>query len=201
MEILIATTNQGKLKEYQQMLADAPVTLLNLNDVGLGELEVMEDGSTYQENAEIKAQTYAKASGYYALADDSGLSVDALDGAPGLYSARYAGPDAGDADRRRKLLDELSDVPAEKRTARFECVIALANPDTLDCTVTEGTVTGTIAEAEGAGETGFGYDPIFIADGYSVTFAQIPQEEKNAISHRGRAAQALVPRLKEMAGG
>jgi len=125
--------------------------------------------------------------------------VDVLDGAPGLYSARYAGAGATDADRRQKLLNELKEVPDDKRTARFECVIALANPQTGEVTTVSGTCEGVIAHQESGGEHGFGYDPIFIPDGYDVTFADIGGAEKNRISHRGRAAAQLLPVLKSLA--
>jgi XTP/dITP diphosphohydrolase len=139
---------------------------------------------------------YAKASGIWTWADDSGLEVDALDGKPGIYSARYAGPDATDADRRRLLLNRLAGVPWNRRTARFRCVVALATPQG-DVLTAEGTCEGVIAFGP-AGENGFGYDPVFYVPDYEATMAQLPPEEKNRISHRGRAAQAAEKLLQEM---
>jgi XTP/dITP diphosphohydrolase len=205
LKLLIGTHNPGKLREYRTLLADAPLEIVGLDDIGLDSLDVEETGATFTENAELKAIAYAKASGLHALSDDSGLCVDALDGRPGLHSARYAGEGATDADRRAKLLAEMADIPAEQRTAYFEAVIAVADPATLRCTTTRGQVYGRIAFEESDGPEGFGYDAIFIpeeqSDGETRTFAQFSKAEKNAISHRGRAAQALVPLLKTLSEG
>ena len=201
MEILIATGNKGKVKEYKQMFASLPLTLLSLQDVGLGDMDVEENGSTFEANAAIKARAYAEASGKWALADDSGLCVDALNGAPGVHSARYGGPGLTDADRRHRLLGALTDIPDDKRMARFVCVIALANPATGQCLFSQGSCAGAITRQEIDEGHGFGYDPIFTPQGHTRTFAQIPKDEKNVISHRGRAAQAIVPILREIIKG
>ncbi len=187
--LLIATTNAGKRDEYRALLADLPYEIVGLADVGLGEMDVDETGTTYFDNALIKARTYQSASGLTTLADDSGISVDALNGAPGVYSARYA-PTV--AERNAKLLDAVKDIPAELRTARFICVIAIMAPDhTL--IVGEGAVEGVIAYAP-RGTFGHGYDPIFeLPDGR--TMAELPQEEKNELSHRGRALAKVYPLL------
>jgi len=197
-KLLIATQNPGKVREYRVLLADVPFEVVGLPDVGLGAMDVDETGTTFTENAELKARAYAKASGLYALADDSGLCVDALDGRPGIYSARYAGVGASDADRRAKLLAEMIDLPAGQRGAYFEAVIAVANPDTLDCITVRGVSAGSIAFEEADGETGFGYDAIFIPEDDTRTFAQFSKAEKNAISHRGRAAATLIPLLHDL---
>lgn len=198
MELVIGTGNPGKLREYQILLADAPVTVIGLKDVGLDSIDVEETGETFQQNAELKALAYAEASGEFVLADDSGLCVDALDGAPGVHSARYGGGGLDDAGRRHKLLSALDGVSPEERIAHFECVIAVADPRTLTCMVTHGICKGRIAHVEKDGPEGFGYDAIFIPDGYDRTFAQLPKEVKNRISHRGEAARQLIPILKTL---
>jgi XTP/dITP diphosphohydrolase len=167
----------------------------------LGKLEVEETGETFEANAELKAASYAQASGKLALADDSGLCVDALDGAPGVYSARYAGEGATDADRRQKLLKALKDVPDEQRTAHFMCAIVVFNPQKQSPYIALGKFTGKIAHEESDGQYGFGYDSIFIPDGYNVTLADIQPEEKNKISHRALAAQQMRPLLERIAKG
>jgi len=195
MEILIATGNAGKLKEYQELLADLDCTLISLRDVDLHTLDVDETGDTFAANAILKAETYGKASGKITLADDSGLCVAALDGAPGLYSARYAGANATDADRRAKLLSEIN--VADDRSAYFDCVIALYMPTDDTVKTARGVCNGHIATSESDGQNGFGYDPVFVPEGYAVTFADIDKATKNTISHRGRAAQAMAPILRE----
>ncbi len=199
MDLLIATQNKGKVHEYQQMLAGLPVRALTLDDVGLGKLDVEETGSTFAENAELKASAYAQAAGMYALADDSGLCVNALDDAPGIYSARYAGDGASDADRRAKLLRELADVPPAGRGARFVCAIVLYNPTRQTPYTASGVLHGSIATAESNGEHGFGYDALFIPEGHTVTLADIPPEQKNDISHRGRALAQMRPVIEGLA--
>lgn len=198
MELLVATSNKGKLREYGLLLANVDVTLLSLSDVGLDHLDVEETGSTFQDNAKIKARAYAQASGKFALADDSGLCVDALNGAPGVYSARYGDGGLDDAGRRQKLLRDLAHVPDAQRTAQFECVIAVANPHTGECLTAHGICRGSIRWADSDGEEGFGYDAIFQPEGYDQTFAQLPKEIKNRISHRGDAARRLVPLLQQL---
>jgi XTP/dITP diphosphohydrolase len=190
MELLIATGNPGKVREYDELLAGLPLTCVGPADLGIT-LDVEESGGTYQENAALKALAFSRASGQLTLADDSGLEVDALDGRPGVRSARYGGPGMGDADRWKLLLRELEGVPREERTARFRCVIALATPDGT-VTTAEGSCEGVIA-FEAAGAHGFGYDPVFYLPDRRCTMAQLPAEVKNRISHRGRAAQAARP--------
>ncbi len=185
MRLLIATHNPGKVREYRQLLHGLPHQLLSLDDVGIAD-DVPETGTTYEENALLKARAYAQQSGLLTLADDSGLEVDALEGAPGVRSARYAGDHANDADRVQYLLQRLRDVPLDERTARFRCVIALVWPEGREELV-EGTCEGIIVE-EPRGSRGFGYDPIFLIAGDSRTMAELSAEEKNRISHRARAA-------------
>jgi XTP/dITP diphosphohydrolase len=196
MELLIATGNPGKVREYDELLAGLPITCISPADLGI-HLEVDEGGTTYEENATLKAVAFARASGRVTLADDSGLEVDALGGRPGVHSARYGGPGLDDADRWRSLLEELGDVPWERRTARFRCVIAVASPDGEVNTV-NGTCEGVIAFGA-AGDSGFGYDPVFYLPDRRCTMAQLPAGAKNQISHRGRAAQAARPILLKLA--
>lgn len=198
MDLLIGTSNPGKRREFEVIFAGLPLRLLTLNDIGLGDMDVEESATTLEDNARLKADAYSKASGYITLADDTGLYVDALGGAPGIYPARYGGPSLTMADRRQKLLGELRDVPDAQRSARFVCVIALANPTTGEVSFVKGICPGRIAQTESDGNNGFGYDPLFIPEGYEVTFSQIADDEKNRISHRGRAAQMLVPLLREI---
>lgn len=194
--LLIGTSNPGKLREYATLLAELPVRLLSLRDAGLDSLDVEEPFETFGENAAQKAKVYAKASGLLALADDTGLVVDALGGRPGVYSARYGGPT--DRDRYLKLLGELETVPYGQRTARFVCVCAAADPSGERLESARGTVEGWITRAPGEGTEGFGYDAVFVPDGYSVVLSAIPMAEKNRISHRGNAARALIPELRRL---
>lgn len=196
-KLLIATNNPGKVREYEEMLQDLPgIEITFPAQEGL-DLEVEESGGTFEENARLKAAAYCLVSGLPTLADDSGLEVDALDGAPGVRSARYAGPGASDADRYRKLLAELAGRPAGRRSARFRCVVALALPRGTVHTA-EGTCEGQIGLAP-RGEFGFGYDPIFIVAGQGGrTMAELEPEVKNRISHRARAIQAMLPDLKRL---
>lgn len=198
MKLLIATQNKGKQAELRQLLTHLPIMLCTPDEVGLGTFDVEETGSTFRENAELKAIAFTKASGLYALADDSGLMVDALHGAPGVYTARYGGPGLEMPQRRQKLLDALRDVPPDERTARFECVIAVADPITLVCTHVTGVCEGRIAMYE-SGSGGFGYDPLFVPDGFEETFAEIDENTKNQISHRGRAIRQIVSHLSQLA--
>jgi XTP/dITP diphosphohydrolase len=198
VKLLVATYNPGKVREYEELLAGLPVRLEITFPAQEGlNLDVEETGQTFEENAQLKAHAFAQASGLLTLADDSGLEVDALDGAPGVRSARYAGPGASDIDRYRKLLDELADVPEEARSARFRCVIALAEADGTIRTA-EGTCEGRIGFAP-RGEHGFGYDPVFVVSGYGErTMAELPPDLKNEISHRARAAVAIQPILVKL---
>jgi XTP/dITP diphosphohydrolase len=194
-KLLIATNNMGKVREYEALLQDpSGVQITFPAQEGLA-LEVQETGETFAENAHLKALAYARASGLPTLADDSGLEVDALDGAPGVRSARYAGPGADDADRYRKLLAELAGVPPARRSARFRCVVALALPGG-DVHTAEGTCEGEIGFTP-RGEFGFGYDPVFVVAGRAgQTMAELAPEVKNQISHRARAVQAILPSLR-----
>jgi XTP/dITP diphosphohydrolase len=193
-DLLVATTNRGKLREYEELLAGAPVRLLALDDLDRALPEPPEDAPTYAGNAILKARAYAAASGRLTAADDSGLEVAALGGAPGVRTKRYFGEGLADAERNRRLLERLGGT--DDRRARFVCVIALSWPDGLVETF-EGECPGRIA-ATPAGANGFGYDPVFVPDGYDVTIAQLPTEVKNRISHRGRAAAKLRARLAKL---
>jgi XTP/dITP diphosphohydrolase len=193
--LLVATQNRGKLREYQRLLTE--YTLLTTVDAGLGDFDVEETGATFAENAILKARAYMQASGLITLADDSGLAVDALDGRPGVYSARYGGPGLDDAGRRAKLLADLRDVPDGRRTARFMCVVAVARPGVDDVLQVEGRVEGRILHAE-RGSGGFGYDALFQPDGHAQTFGELPADVKDGLSHRGRAVAALKPLLADL---
>jgi XTP/dITP diphosphohydrolase len=196
--ILVATSNPGKVREYEELLASlsVPLEITFPAQEGLF-MEAEESGESFEENARIKALAFSRASGLLTLADDSGLEVDALDGAPGVRSARYAGPDASDTDRYRKLLEALREVGPGKRGARFRCVVALAQPDGAVYTAT-GTCEGHIAFAP-RGAHGFGYDPVFVVEGYGgQTMAELAPDEKNRISHRARAVMAARPVLTQL---
>lgn len=195
-KLLIATHNAHKFRELAAILSDIPYTLASLATEGIT-LEIKETGKTYAENATLKARTYAAVSGLLTLADDSGLEVEALGGEPGLRSARYAGENATNPQRIAKLLRRLEGVPWEKRQARFICVIAIATPQG-DVHLFEGACQGVIAFAA-KGEHGFGYDPVFYLPEYGCTMAELPEEVKNRISHRGRAGQAAARWLKGLA--
>ncbi len=198
MDLLIGTSNPGKLHEFEVLLGELPLKLLTLKDVGLGDMDVEESATTLEENASLKVRAYSQASGLATLADDTGLMVDALGGAPGVYPARYGGPGLTMQQRRQKLLGELVGVPDEQRTARFACVIALADPRNDMLTTVRGVCEGRIAQVEDEGGSGFGYDALFIPQGYDIPWSRVPMEEKNRISHRGRAAQLIVPVLEKL---
>jgi len=186
--IVLATRNKGKIAELSAMLADFGLTVLGLSDFpDIGEIE--ETGTTFAENARIKAEAVCAATGLVAVADDSGLCVDALSGAPGVYSARYAGERATDADNNAKLLAALADVPEKERAARFVCAICAAAPDG-SLLETSGAWEGRIA-FELSGENGFGYDPLFFDETAGTTSANLSPAQKNARSHRGKALEAL----------
>ncbi len=197
-KLLIATNNPGKYREFQQVLDSCGWELVAPRDAGV-RIEVEESGQTYAENARIKATALARASGLVTLADDSGIEVDALGGGPGVRSARYGRPGLSDEDRVRLLLKELEGVPDERRGARFHCVIAIARPDG-EVQYSEGVVEGRIAHAP-RGERGFGYDPVFVLPDRGLTAAELPEDEKNRISHRGRAAAQAKELLKAMLHG
>ncbi len=193
--LLIASHNRGKLVEFQHLIGDFPIQLLLPDDLGL-HLDVVEDGLTYAENAALKARAFAQASQLPSLADDSGLEVDALDGQPGIYSARYAPiPNASDADRRRHLLHNLHGLPRPWR-AHFHCTVALATPGG-EVWYAEGDCFGEIIPEE-RGQNGFGYDPIFWLPELGCSMAELSREQKNRLSHRGRAVLAAVPLLKQV---
>jgi XTP/dITP diphosphohydrolase len=192
MQLILASNNQGKLREIRQLLAPHGLKVTTAAQAGFSE-DVEETGDTFESNARLKACTVAQALGLPALADDSGLAVDALGGAPGVYSARYAGPGASDEERSAKLLRELSQVPLEKRAAAFVCVMVCCLPSGEALTA-EGRLEGRIA-LQPAGNNGFGYDPVFELPNRGCTVAQLTAEEKNAISHRGRALQKLSHNL------
>ena len=195
MRLLIATRNDGKLKEYAAIYADLPVEITSLAAEGVS-LQVEESGVDFKANAILKARAYARATGLMTLADDSGLEVDALGGAPGVHTARYAGENASDEDRYRLLLSNLADIPKAERTARFRCVIAIATAQgQIFCS--EGVCEGMIA-TEPAGTGGFGYDPVFYLPEYGCTMAELPAATKNRISHRARAALAARPILQRV---
>jgi non-canonical purine NTP pyrophosphatase (RdgB/HAM1 family) len=195
LELVLGTHNRGKLREYQALLADAPVRVLMLDDIGLNDFDVDESGTTVEANARLKAHAYAQASRRITMADDTGLEVDALDGRPGVYAARYGGAGLDDRGRCEKLLSELDGIPDERRSARFVCVIVALNPRIGKEVTARGTVEGHIAHSIGGGNEGFGYDSVFIPDGYEVTWSAIPLAEKNGFSHRGNAVRALIPLL------
>ncbi len=188
MRIVFATKNEGKVREISEMLGQDNIEMISLNHFQSFP-EVVEDGQTYCENALKKARTISEFTGEITLADDSGLQVDALDGNPGLYSARYAGPKATDEENNGKLLDQLKDVPPERRTASFHCALVLYYPDGRYVSF-EAKWSGRIID-EFRGTNGFGYDPIFLADQLNKTAAELPPEIKNKVSHRGQAFEKL----------
>lgn len=194
-EMVIATKNKGKVKEFEALFERYGIKITSLLDINEPIPDIEETGTTFKENARLKAEGIAKVLNVPVVADDSGLSVDALEGRPGVYSARYAGEPTDDVKNYEKLLDELRDVPNEKRTARFICALALAIPG-KETIFTEGTCEGTIAH-EPKGTNGFGYDPVFIPEGYDCTMAQLEQSEKNRISHRYHALLQLEEWLKQ----
>jgi XTP/dITP diphosphohydrolase len=187
--LVLATRNAHKVEELSALLEGLPVRLLSFRDYD-DMPDVVEDGATLTENAVKKALEVARFTGLPSLADDTGLEVDALGGAPGVRSARYAGEESDWAANNRKLLSELSGLHGRERTAAFRCVVALALPDG-DVSTVVGTTTGTILE-EASGEGGFGYDPLFLPDGHSRTYAEMTAAEKNAVSHRGKAIRDAI---------
>jgi len=198
--LLLASANQGKLRELRTILAGLPVELVGLTQAGLGDPpEVEETGDTFLENARIKARAYAAWSGRAAVADDSGLEVDALGGAPGVRSARYAGEGAGDQANLDKLLAALAGVPPERRTARFRCAAVLVDPEGGEWHA-EAAWEGRVLDAP-RGTGGFGYDPVFLPDGWDRTSAEVDQVTKDAASHRGKAFRALRPAIEHWAAG
>ena len=188
MNIVLATKNKGKVRELENLLADLDIHIIPMSDFPqIGEIE--ESGETFEENALIKAREVARMTGHMAMADDSGLAVHALDGRPGVYSARFAGPGAGDEANNRKLLEELKGVPIGKRSAAFICFMAVADPSGKSITAS-GSCEGIIKEIP-SGDGGFGYDPLFYVENYGCTMAELAPQIKNRISHRGRAVAEL----------
>ena len=192
-KLIFATGNEGKMKEIREILADMDVEVVSMKEAGI-HADIVEDGNSFEENAEIKAKTICEMTGEITLADDSGLEIDYLNKEPGIYSARYMGEDTSYRIKNGNLIQRLEGVPDEKRTARFVCAVAAAFPDGTVKTVRE-TMEGRIGYEE-KGENGFGYDPIFYLPEYGCTSAELSMEEKNKISHRGKALRAIRDVLK-----
>ncbi len=186
--IIFATGNEGKMREVRMILADLGYEILSLKDIGYDK-EIIEDGKTFEENALIKARTIANERNEIVLADDSGLEVDYMDKQPGIYSARFLGEDTSYRIKNQYIIDQLKDAKPEERTARFVCAIACAYPDGRTIT-TRGTIEGYIGYEE-RGENGFGYDPIFMVPEFNCTTSELDLEQKNKISHRGKALEAM----------
>jgi XTP/dITP diphosphohydrolase len=192
--LVISTGNPNKLKEIQSLLKDFPLEVKSKDQVGLEEIEIEETGTTFEENALLKAKGIQQHTGTLVLADDSGITVDALEGAPGVYSARYGGEEGNDRKNNQKLLGALKEVPKEKRGAAFVCAVVVVLPDGKILKAT-GVTRGTVGFEE-KGQGGFGYDPLFILpDG--KTMAELTATEKNAVSHRGKALRAIKELLTE----
>lgn len=198
MTVVAATQNRHKIEEIEAITKEFDINIISRQEAGVPDIEIVEDGTTFEENSYKKAFEIMKLTGMPSVADDSGLAVDALDGAPGIYSARFSSLDGDDKANNRKLLELLKDVTMEKRTARFVSVITLIFPDgkTIVC---RGECEGHIMFEE-SGSNGFGYDPLFRPEGYEVSFGQLPAEEKNRISHRAKALILLREKLKELNG-
>lgn len=195
-KIIVATGNQNKMKEIREIIKRDDIEFVSLKDEGLQDIEIVEDGKTFEENAVIKAKTIADITKNIVIADDSGLEVDYLDKAPGVYSARYMGEDTPYTIKNNHIIELLKDVKGEERSARFVCVIACVMPDGETFT-TRGTIEGRIGYEE-KGENGFGYDPIFYLPERGCTTAELPPEQKNEISHRGRALKAMYKKLEDI---
>lgn len=191
--IVLATHNTGKIREFKSVLSPLGYKVISVHDLLPDIKEPEETGQTFEENARLKALYYMKATGLPCLADDSGIIADVLDGKPGVYSARYAGPECNDEKNNQKLIAELAAFPPEKRTAYYVCVLILAYPEGKEIEAT-GTCEGIIRDFY-AGENGFGYDPLFYVPGKGKTMAEMTMEEKNSISHRGAALRRLVALL------
>ena len=193
-KVIFATGNQGKMKEIREILGDLDIELLSLKDAGI-HADIVEDGKTFEENAQIKARTICNLTGEIVLADDSGLEIDYLNKEPGIYSARYMGEDTSYHIKNANLIERLEGVPDEERRARFVCAVAAVFPDGTVKVVRE-TIEGQIAH-EIVGENGFGYDPIFYVPEYGCTTAEMTPELKNELSHRGKALRAMKKILEE----
>lgn len=194
-KVIVATGNEGKMDEIRQILGKEHIAFASLKDENLQDVEIVEDGSTFEENAIIKARKISDITGQMVLADDSGLEVDYLDKAPGIYSARYMGEDTSYEVKNNHIIQLLEGVPEEKRTARFVCAMACAFPDGRTIT-TRGVIEGRIGYEE-RGTNGFGYDPIFYVPEFGCTTSELTPEEKNKVSHRGRALTAMYQKLVE----
>ncbi|MBQ6886881.1 MAG: XTP/dITP diphosphatase [Lachnospiraceae bacterium] len=192
-KIIFATGNENKMKEIRQILGDMDVEILSMKQAGIS-ADIVEDGTTFEENAVIKAKAIAEMTNEIVLADDSGLEIDYINKEPGIYSARYMGEDTSYHIKNQNLIDRLKDAKEEERTARFVCAIAAAFPSG-EVLTTIGTVEGRIAHEE-KGENGFGYDPIFYVPEFGCTTAELSEEAKNEISHRGNALRAMKEKLK-----
>ena len=193
-KLILATSNKDKAREIAEILSDTPFVVTTMKEEGY-DPDIVEDGKTFEENALIKARTvHALAEGAYVMADDSGLCIDALDGAPGIYSARFCGENSTYPEKFAKIFEMLKDVPEEKRTAKFVCSIAVVRPDGSEFTV-RGEVCGVLHEKP-MGDGGFGYDPIFYVPEFGMTTAQMTKEQKNSISHRGKASRAMADILR-----
>lgn len=195
-KIIVATGNQNKMKEIREIIKRDDIEFVSLKDEGLQDIEIVEDGKTFEENAVIKAKTIADITKNIVIADDSGLEVDYLDKAPGVYSARYMGEDTPYTIKNNHIIELLKDAKGEERSARFVCIIACVMPDGETFT-TRGTIEGRIGYEE-KGENGFGYDPIFYLPERGCTTAELPPEQKNEISHRGRALKAMYKKLEDI---
>ena len=193
-KVIFATGNEGKMKEIREILGDLDIELLSLKDAGI-HADIVEDGKTFEENAQIKAKAICELTGEIVLADDSGLEIDYLNKEPGIYSARYMGEDTSYDIKNQALLDRLDGVPDEKRTARFVCAPAAAMPDGC-CEVVRGTMEGIIGHKI-AGENGFGYDPIFFLPECGCTSAELSPEKKNELSHRGEGLKKIRKILEQ----
>lgn len=196
-KIVFATGNAGKIKEVQAILADLGLEVLSMKDAGI-QADIVEDGKSYEENALIKARAVAAYTDAIVMADDSGLEIDYLNCEPGIYSARYMGEDTSYAIKNQNLINRLEGVPDEKRTARFVCAIAAVLPNGEELTA-RGVIEGRIGYAE-AGENGFGYDPIFYVPKFGKTTAELSPEEKNQVSHRGKALELMKETLRQKIG-
>ncbi len=194
-KLIFATGNEGKMKEIRMILGDLDYEILSMKEAGIT-ADIVEDGKTFEENAEIKAKAISKIADCLVLADDSGLEVDYMDKQPGIYSARWMGEDTSYDVKNNKIIENLDGIPDEKRTARFVCAVAAAFPDGKVITK-RGTIEGIIGY-EQRGENGFGYDPIFFLPEYGKTTAELSPEEKNKISHRGRALEQIKEELRKM---
>ena len=192
--IVFATGNAGKMKEIKEILSDMDAEVVSMKDAGIA-VDIEENGKTFEENAVIKAKAVAALTEDAVLADDSGLEVDYLNGEPGVYSARYMGEDTSYIIKNQAILDRLAGVPKEQRTARFVCAIAAALPDG-NVLVTRETIEGYIGDKP-AGSNGFGYDPIFYVDEFGCSTAELTEEQKNRISHRGKALRAMKEKLRQ----